>query len=142
MSVQVFDKATELLAPGVALAANGSGTGILVYPRMLPVCDWVLYLSAVVATGTYTFNLQVSDLVGGAYTTIATVTWPPAIAAGRIHIPISGQISAFMDNDSKFMRVNYAIGGTTPGAVVGSFLAKAATNAGLAYRVGDIVNVG
>jgi hypothetical protein len=142
MSVQVFDKALELLAPGAALAANGSGTGVLLYPRMLPTCDWVLYLSAVVATGTYTFNLQVSDLVGGAYTTIASITWPPATAAGRIHIPVSGQIAAFMDSDSKFLRVNYAIGGTTPGAVVGSFLAKAATNAGLAYRVGDFVAVG
>jgi hypothetical protein len=142
MSVQVFDKALELLAPAAPLAANGSGTGVLLYPRMLPTCDWVLYLSAVVATGTYTFNLQVSDLVGGTYTTIASITWPPATAAGRIHIPVSGQIAAFMDSDSKFLRVNYAIGGTTPGAVVGSFLAKAATNAGLAYRVGDFVAVG
>jgi hypothetical protein len=141
MSVQVYDKALELLAPGAALAANGSGTGVLLYPRMLPPSDWVLYLSAVVATGTYTFNLQVSDLVGGTYTTIATVTWPPAVAAGRIHIPISGQIAAFFDSDSKYIRVNYAIGGTTPGAVVGSFLAKAASNAGLAMRPGDFVTV-
>ena len=142
MSTAVFDKATELLAPGAALAANGSSTGILVYPRTLTVCDWVLYLSGVVATGTYTFNLQVSDVVGGTYTTIASVTWPPASAAGRIHMPISGQIAAFMDSDSKFMRVNYAIGGTTPGAVVGSFLTKAATNSGYAMRVGDFVAVG
>ena len=142
MSTAVFDKGTELLAPGAALAANGSSTGILIYPRTLPVCDWVLYLSGVVATGTYTFNLQVSDVVGGTYTTIETVTWPPATAGGRIHIPLSGHIAAFMDSDCKFMRVNYAIGGTTPGAVVGSFLTKAATNSGYAMRVGDIVTVG
>jgi hypothetical protein len=142
MSVQVFDKGLELLAPGAALAANGSGTGVLLYPRTMPTADWVLYLAAVVATGTYTFNLQVSDLLGGTYTTIATFTWPPAVAAGRVHIPFNAQMAAFLDNDSKYMRVNYAIGGTTPGAVVGSFLAKAATNAGLAYRIGDLVNVG
>jgi hypothetical protein len=142
MSVQVFDAALALLTPGAALAANGSGTGVLLYPRHNPVCDWVLYLSGVVATGTYTFNLQVSDLIGGTYTTIASFTWPPAVPGGRVHIPINGQMAAFLDSDSRFMRVNYAIGGTTPGAVVGSFLAKAATNAGLGIKQGDIVSVG
>lgn len=137
MSVQVFDKATELVAPGAALAANGSATGVLLYPRQMGTADWVLYLSGVVATGTYTFNLQVSDVVGGTYTTIASYTWPPALASGRVHIPINGQMAALQDADSKFMRLNYVIGGTTPGAVVGSFLTKAATNAGLAVRIGD-----
>lgn len=141
MTVQVFDKALELVAPGAALAANGSATGILVWPRHLPSCDWVIYASGVVATGTYTFNLQVSDLVGGTYTTIATFTWPPALAAGRVHIPVNGQMSAFLDNDSKWMRLNYAIGGTTPGAVVGSFISKSANNAGLGIKPGDLVNV-
>ena len=90
------------------------------------------------ATGTYTFNLQVSDLVGGTYTTIASVTWPPALAAGSIHVPINGFMSQFFDNDSKFVRVNYAIGGATPGIVAGSFLGLAGTNSGLAVDVGDI----
>jgi hypothetical protein len=138
VTTTVFDKATELLAPGAALAANGSGTGVLLYPRNFPTCDWVIYASGVVATGTYTFNLQVSDLVGGTYTTIATITWPPALAAGSIHIPVNGFMSQFFDNDSKFIRVNYAIGGTTPGAVVGSFLGLAGTNSGLGVDVGDI----
>lgn len=133
-----FDKALELLAPGAALAANGSGTGVLLYPRSLPTCDWVLYLSAVVATGTYTFNLQVSDVVGGTYTTVASVTWPPALAAGSIHLPVNGYIAQFFDNDSRYIRVNYAIGGTTPGAVVGSFLGLAGTTMGLGVDIGDI----
>jgi len=141
MSVQVFDIGMALLTPGAALAANGSGTGVLLYPRLLPTCDWVLYWSGTVATGTYTFNLQVSDVVGGTYTTIASVTIPPTQAAGRVHLPIQGQIAAALDSDCRFMRVNYAIGGTTPGIVAGSFLAKAANNAGLGVRVGDIVSV-
>ena len=78
MTTAVFDKATELLASGAALAANGSGTGVLLYPRTFPTCDWVVACTGVVATGTYTFNLQVSDVVGGTYTTIATIVWPPA----------------------------------------------------------------
>lgn len=141
MTTAVFDKALELLAPGAPLAANGSGTGVLLYPRTFPTCDWVIYASGVVATGTYTFNLQVSDLVGGTYTTIASMTWPPSYASGRIHMPINGQMAGFFDTDSKFVRVNYAIGGTTPGAVVGSAIMKAANNAGLAVDVGDIVTV-
>lgn len=138
MTTNVFDKATELLAPGAALVATGSGTGVLLYPRSFPTIDWCIYASGVVATGTYTFNLQVSDLVGGTYTTIATVTWPPALAAGSIHIPVNGFMSQFFDNDSRFVRVNYAIGGATPGIVAGSFLSKAATNSALGVDVGDI----
>lgn len=138
MTTAVFDKALELLTPGAALAANGSGTGILVYPRQFPTCDWTIYLSAVVATGTYTFNLQVSDLVGGTYTTIASITWPPAVAAGKLHVAINGSQAQWFDNDSKFLRVNYVIGGTTPGAVVGSYITLPSNNAGLAVDVGDI----
>jgi hypothetical protein len=138
MTTAVFDKALELLAPGAALAATGSGTGVLLYPRDLPTCDWVVYASAVVATGTYTFNLQVSDLVGGTYTTIASITWPPAVAAGKLHVAISGAQAQWFDNDSKFLRVNYVIGGATPGAVVGSYIAQASNNAGLGVDVGDI----
>lgn len=138
MTTAVFDKALELLAPGAPLAANGSSTGVLLYPRTFPTADWVVYASAVVATGTYTFNLQVSDVVGGTYTTIATMTWPPTTAAGKVSLAIKGSTSQFFDNDSKFVRVNYAIGGTTPGAVVGSYITLASNNPGLAVDVGDI----
>ena len=141
MTTAVFDKATELLASGAALAANGSGTGVLLYPRTFPTCDWVVACSAVVATGTYTFNLQISDLVGGTYTTIATIVWPPALSSGKLHVPINGQMSGFFDTDSKFIRVNYVIAGTTPGAVVESYITLASNNAGLGVDVGDIVTV-
>jgi hypothetical protein len=138
VTTAVFDKALELLAPGAALAANGSSTGVLLYPRQFPTADWVIYASAVVATGTYTLNLQVSDVVGGTYTTVASITWPPAVAAGKLHVAINGAQAQWFDNDSKFVRVNYAIGGTTPGIVLGSYIAKASNNAGLAVDVGDI----
>lgn len=133
-----FDKALELLSPGAPLAANGSSTGVLLYPRMLPTVDWIVYVSGVVATGTYTFNLQVSDVVGGTYTTIASITLNPAVASGVAKSSVNGELARFFDNDSKFMRVNYAIGGTTPGVVAGSFLGKISNNLGLAVDVGDI----
>jgi hypothetical protein len=141
MSTAVFDKASELLAPGAAVIATASSTGVALFPRTLPTCDWVLYLSAVAATGTYVFSLEVSDLVGGTYTPIVSFTWPPTIAAGRVHIPINGQMAALKDADCRFMRITSTLGGTTPSAVIGSFLTKAATNSGYAIRVGDFPNV-
>ena len=51
-------------------------------PAVLRTCDWVLYASGVVATGTYVLTLQVSDLVGGTYVTISTFTLPPARQLG------------------------------------------------------------
>jgi hypothetical protein len=141
MTTAVFDKALELLAPGAPLAANGSSTGVLLYPRMFPTCDWCVYASGVVATGTYTFNLQVSDVVGGTYTTIATIVWPPAQSSGKLSLAIKGSTAAFFDNDSKYVRVNYVIAGTTPGAVVGSYITLASNNPGLAVDVGDIYTV-
>ena len=138
MTTAVFDKSLELISPGAPLAANGSSTGILVYPRTFPTCDWVIGASGVVATGTYTFNLQVSDLVGGTYTTIASMTWDPTKPSGRWSTAIKGWTAQFMDNDSKFLRLNYVIGGTTPGAVVWSAIMKSSNNPGWAVDVGDI----
>jgi hypothetical protein len=140
MSQQVFDLALQLQAPGAAITSTASSTGVLLNPRYLPTCDWVVYVSAVLGTGTYTFTLQVSDLVGGSYTTIATLVWPPALAAGKMHVPINADMAAFLDSDSKFMRVTATLGASSS-IIWGSFLAKAANRLGIAARVGDIVTV-
>jgi hypothetical protein len=137
VTTAVFDKALELLSPGAALTTTGNSTGVLLYPRDLPTCDFVVYASAVLGTGTYSFNLQVSDIVGGTYTTIATITWPPAVAAGKRHVAINGAEAQWLDNDSKFVRVNYVIGATSS-IIVGAYIAKASNNSGLAVDVGDI----
>jgi hypothetical protein len=137
VTTAIFDKALELVAPGTALTANGSATGVLLYPRDFPTCDWVVYTSAVLGTGTYTFNLQVSDLVGGTYTTIASIIWPPAVAAGKLHVAINGHQAQWFDNDSKFIRINYVIGATSS-VVLGSYLTKASNHSGLAVDVGDV----
>jgi len=140
VSIQVFDKATELIAPGAAVAATASSTGVLLYPRMLANCDWVIYASGVLGTGTYTFTLEVSDVVGGSYTAIATYSWPATLASGRVHIPINGDMAAFKDNDSKFIRVTATLGATSS-IIYGSFLAKSANRAGWAYKPNDFIAV-
>lgn len=140
MSIQVFDKATELIAPGAAVAATASSTGVALYPRFFTTCDWVIYASGVLGTGTYTFTLEVSDVVGGSYTPIATFSWPATLASGRIHIPIDGDMAAFKDNDSRFVRVTATLGATSS-IIYGSFLTKSANRAGWAYKPGDLITV-
>jgi hypothetical protein len=98
----------------------------------------VLYVSGVLGTGTYTFTLEVSDLVGGSYTVIATWAWPAAVAAGKVHLPINADMSMFKDNDSKFMRVTATLGATSS-VIWGSYLAKSANKLGLGVKQGDIV---
>jgi hypothetical protein len=138
MTTAVFDAATELRAPGVAITATTSGTGIAIAPRFLPTVDWVIYASGVLGTGTYTFTLEVSDLVGGTYTPIATYAWPAARASGRVHIPITGDQAAMADTDCAFIRVTATLGATSS-IVFGSFLTKSATRAGWIYKQRDVV---
>jgi hypothetical protein len=140
MSTAVFDKALELIAPGAAITSTGSSTGVQLNPRFLPTCDWVIYTSGVLGTGTYTFTLEVSDVVGGTYTAIATFVWPPATPSGKVHLPINADLAAFKDSDCKFMRVTATLGATSS-IVYGSYLAKAANRAGAFYRQGEIVAV-
>lgn len=140
MSIQVFDKALELIAPGVAITATASSTGVLLYPRLMPTYDWVVYASAVLGTGTYTFTLEVSDLVGGTYTAIARLVWPPALAAGKLNIAVNANTAGFLDSDSKWIRCTATLGATSS-IIYGSFLAKTANKAGIGARVGDIVTV-
>ncbi len=140
MSSAVFDVATELKAPGVAITATGSGTGLPLAPRFLPTCDWVIYASGVLGTGTYTFTLEVSDLVGGTYTPIATYAWPAARASGKVHIPITGDQAAMADTDCAFIRVTATLGATSS-IIYGSYLTKSANRAGWAYKPRDIVTL-
>jgi hypothetical protein len=140
MTTAVFDAATELRAPGVAITATTSGTGIAIAPRFLATSDWVIYASGVLGTGTYTFTLEVSDLVGGAYTAIATYVWPAGRASGRVHIPITGDQAAFADTDCAFIRVTATLGATSS-IIFGSFLTKSANRAGWIYKQRDIVTL-
>lgn len=141
MSNAVFDKALELAAPGAAVVATGSTTGVQLFPRMLPTCDWVLYVKTMPAgtNETYVFTLEVSDLVGGTYTPIASHNWPRGHGPGKVHIPIVGDMAAFQDTDSAFVRVTLTETGTAPSCIFGSYIGKAANGVGLGRKQGDVV---
>lgn len=143
MALAVFDKATELRSgTAVAITATASETGVAIPIRFMQPISWVIDVTAIDATTadeTYVFTLQVSDLVGGTYTTIATVTWPRT-KTGALYVPVSGQLAVFQDADCAFVRVTATLGGTTPILTYGSYLTKAAMgNMGIATGPGNIL---
>jgi hypothetical protein len=137
----IFDKATEMAAPGAAVVATGSTPGLAINPRMLPTCDWVIYTLTMPAgtNETYVFTLEVSNLVAGTYTAIATFNWPRAHGVGKIHLPIVGDLANFQDNDSLFLRTTLTVTGAAPSCIYGSYITKSTTGIGLGRRQGEIV---
>lgn len=74
---------------------------------------------------TYVFSIEVSDVVGGTYTAIATSPdMGSTTTSGRLDIPLNGKIAEQLDADSAFIRVNATLGGTTPSVDYECFLTK------------------
>lgn len=141
MSAVVFDKALELAAPATVTSTTSS-TGVAFDIRFAPTCMWELYVSAIDAVSTdetYVFTLEVSDLIGGTYTAIASHTWPRGKGAGRVGIPINGQQAAFQDTDCDWVRVTCTLGGSTPSITYGAFISKDGNHVGAGVDVGDAV---
>ena len=107
-----------------AVTTTTSETGISFAVRHIEEYKAVVSYSGAVATGTYTFSVQVSDLVGGTYTTIADVVATPANASDRFDIPLSGKIAEQLDADSAFIRVTATLGGTSPSVDYDCFITK------------------
>lgn len=142
MTQAIFDGALELKATGAAVTSTGSTTGIAIAARFLPVCDWVVNVTAIDFTTTdetYIFTLEVSNLVGGTYSIVATLPWIGSRGPGKVSVPVSGERAAFMNTTSAFMRVTATLAGTTPSVTYTSYLAKAANRLGTAQNHGDIV---
>ena len=111
--------------------------------RFLSDAAWVLYVTAMDFTTqneTYVFTLEVSDLVAGTYSIMATRAWLGSHGVGKVHVPILGEVASFLNTTSAFMRVTATLGGTSPVVTYGSYLAKDPMGRlGLAARVGDLV---
>lgn len=73
---------------------------------------------------TYVLSIGVSDVVGGTYTTIASVTVPRG-TTGRVTIPLSGQTAQKLDDDSDWVQIKATLAGTTPSITYGAYLAPA-----------------
>src|SRR4029453_17739940 len=99
----ILDAGTMLLPSGV-ISANTDGAPLLIHPRTLPTCQWVIsMLTPPVASATFT--LSVSNVVAGTYTTIATVTWAAGQSGSRqVPIGLNSNLAQRLDNDSAWLR--------------------------------------
>jgi len=121
---RIYDAAVALRTSVSAITTTTSDTGISFPVRNMEDYKASISYSGVVGTGTYTFAIQVSNLVAGTYTTIASVTINPAVSSGRLDIPLNGKIAEQLDDDSAFIRVTATLGGTSPSVVYNCFLSK------------------
>lgn len=124
---RTFDKLVELydIATG-AITTTASTTGVSFNIRKYQGLAVVLYITACkssAADETYSTAIQVSDLVGGTYTTIATLAIPRG-TLGLAVIPISGETAELLDNDADWVRITQTNGGTSPSITYGAFIAR------------------
>jgi hypothetical protein len=114
-----FDKLLELRDYGdgaESADANETGKELAVrdFDTAKVVIDHAAIGGDVDGSNYWVINVQVSDLVGGTYTTVAT-TGILGTAAAKIEIPLSGKFNEYADDDSAFIRVQADETGTTAG---------------------------
>lgn len=122
-----FDKALELRPyTDAAESADASETGIELAVRAFDVAKVVVSHAAIGGTvdgsNYWEVNVQISDVVGGTYTTVATTGILGATAA-QIELPLSGKLNEYKDADSAFIRIQADETGTTAGNLTyGAFI--------------------
>lgn len=124
----IYDTALALRTSGTPETATASETGVEFAVRNIGAYKAVIEYSGKVYTNeTYIFTIEVSDLVGGTYTAIATMPDIGAngVTAGSLNIPLNGKIAEEIDADSAFIRVTVTITGAAPSIDYDCFLTKA-----------------
>jgi len=125
---QIYDTALALRTSGTPITATTSETGVSFPVRKIDDYKAVIQYSGMdfaTTDETYVFSIEVSDLVGGTYTAIATL---PNIGgtqgSGRLDIPLNGKLAEELDANSAFIRVTATLGGTTPSIDYDCFLTE------------------
>lgn len=117
-----------------AETSTAAETGVSFPVRKIGGYKAVMNVSAIDYTTTdetYSFQIQVSDVVGGTYTTIAELGTGVVLGsagAARYELPLSGNLAAEIDADSAFIRVQATLAGTTPSITYGCHLEKMQRN--------------
>lgn len=114
-----FDKELELRDYGDgAESTDASETGIELAVRFFDTAKVVVNHAAIGGTvdgsNFWTVTVEISDVVGGTYTEVAT-TGALAATAAEIELPLSGLLNTYKDADSAFIRVSATETGTTAG---------------------------
>lgn len=124
----VFDKNLELKTLA-AVTTTTAETGIAFDCRKIKEYAAIVYITACVsndADETYVIDIKVSDVVGGTYTSIASVTVARG-TTGVLVIPLHGATAELLDADSDFIQVVATLGGSTPSITYGAYLARASS---------------
>ena len=125
---QIYDAALVLRTAGSTETSTASETGVAFDVRKIGDYKAVIQYTDMdfgATNETYVFSIEVSDLVGGTYTAIATMPdIGGAQGSGRLDIPLNGKIAELLDSDSAFIRVTVTLGGTTPIIDYDCFLTK------------------
>jgi hypothetical protein len=125
-----FDKALELRDYGAAaLAATGSSTGVEFAVRKFDVAKVIIDHGAISgtltpATNFWTVTVEISNVVGGTYTVIAS-TGELTATKSQIELPISGLLATYKDADAAFIRVTATKGGTIGNLTYGAYIVPA-----------------
>lgn len=125
---QIYDGDLALRTSGSAITSTTSETGVEFPVRHIGAYKAVVQYNGMDYTTedeSYVFSIEVSDLVGGTYTAIATLPdIGSATSSGRLDIPLNGKIAEELDSDSAFIRVTATLGGTSPSIDYDCFLTK------------------
>lgn len=101
-----------------AESGTASETGVALPVRYLDLAKAVINHNAIGGTvdgsNYWTITIEISDVVGGTYTQVAT-TGALAAAKNEIELPLSGLLNKYKDADSAFIRVTATETGTTAG---------------------------
>ena len=125
---RIYDGDLALRTSGTAITTTTSATGIEFPVRNINEYKAVVAYNGMDFTTTdesYVFSIQISDVVGGTYTILATVPdIGSATASGFLDIPLNGKLAEQIDSDSAFIRVTATLGGTTPSIDFDCWLTK------------------
>ena len=106
-----LDSATVLLNSPSG-SGNTTGTPLMLYPRQLPTCAWIVAVSQA-PSASCLFSLAVASVEAGPYTAISSFTWPVG-ETGRKQLPmgLQGNMAQAANNQALWLRCSVATAGS------------------------------
>jgi hypothetical protein len=127
-----------LLFPQSDYTGNQTGTPLLLYPRQLPTCAWVIQVT-VAPSASCLFTLAVATGQGGPFSAITSFTWPVGETGRRqVQVGLQGNMAALLNNQAVWLRAAIATGGTVS---CSSWLSTMTDGFGLGNKPGTTISV-
>ena len=130
-----------LLVPsGTTIIASTTYPGVRCHPTLLATSMWGLAVQAIAAAGTYTFVLEVSQLLGGTYSVLTQTTWPAGVTTPQqLLVGIPASLARLLNVQHEYLRVRATLGGGAPSVTFASWVGTPGGAVGLGAKAGDIV---